>query len=290
MSVRISAIVVNWNNKEATLACLNSLAQCAPLQPEIILVDNGSVDDTLAAVQAGYPDVDIIALPTNRHFAAGANHGLRLALARKADYAWLLNNDVIVAPEALAEMLRVAKSDPAVGIVGARLVHPGQPPHVVIGARCDFRTGAIHEPEPPLDLSLDRLRVDYVWGCSMLIRIEVLRQVGLLDERYVAYFEDADFCLRAAQSGWQTVTALQAVVYHAGSKTANRVFLQQMWLRGRNWLRCYWRHAPHTDRPRLLLGLLGYHLPRLAWSSLRTIVVRTLRPKGRPIRLWSRDT
>ena len=289
MSVRITAIVVNWNNQAYTLACLKSLTQCVPLKPDIILVDNGSVDGTLVAVRADFPEVELIALPTNQHFAAGANYGLHLALAREADYAWLLNNDVIVTPEALAEMLRVAESDPSVGIVGSRLVHPGQPPHVVIGARCDFRTGAIHEPELPLDLGLDRFAVDYVWGCSMLIRSEVLRQVGLLDERYVAYFEDADFCLRARQAGWQTVTALRANVYHAGAKTADRVFLQQMWLRGRNWLRCYWRHAPPADRPRLLLGLLGFYLPRLAWSSLRTIVVRTLRPNGQPIRLWSRE-
>jgi GT2 family glycosyltransferase len=121
----------------------------------------------------------------------------------------------------------------------------------------------------------------------MLIRADVLRQVGLLDERYVAYFEDADLCLRAGQIGWKTATALRATVHHAGARTANRVFLQQMWLRGRNWLRCYWRYAPRAERPRLLLCMLGYRLPRLAWSNLVTILARTLRPQGQPIRLWS---
>ena len=287
MSARVVAVVVSWNNKEDTLACLDSLAHCERFKPEIMLVDNGSTDDTVAAVHLTWPEVEIIALPSNRHFAAGANAGLQRALPRGIDYVWLLNNDVLVEPDALAEMIRVAESDPRLGIVGARLVHPGHPPRVVVGALCDFHTGDIHEPAPPLDPKLDRLAVDYVWGCAMLIRAETLREVGLLDERYVAYFEDADLGLRAKQADWHTVTALRATVYHAGAKTANRVFMQQMWLRGRNWLWCFWRHAPRTERPRLLLSMLGYHLPRLAWSSLVTLVVRTLRPQGQPVRLWS---
>jgi len=287
MSARVIAVVVNWNNRQDTLACLESLACCEPLRPEVILVDNGSTDGTVAAVQTAWADVQVVALPANLHFAAGANAGLRRALMREANYVWLLNNDVTVAPDALAEMIRVAESDPGLGIVGARLVHPGHAPHVVVGTLCDFRTGAIHEPVPPLDPDVDRLVVDYVWGCAMLIRAETLRQVGLLDERYVAYFEDADLCLRARQAGWETATALRATIYHEGAKTANRVFLQQMWLRGSNWLRCYWRHAPRTERPRLLLSMLGYRLPHLAWSSLVTILARTLRPQEQPIRLWS---
>jgi hypothetical protein len=283
----VVAVIVSWNSRDDVLACLASLGRSEPAPPAVILVDNGSADGTVAAVRQAFPDVSVIAHPTNLHFARGANAGLRAGLERRPDYLWLLNPDVTVAPGALAEMIRVAESDPAVGVVGARLVHPGRAPRVVVGAGCDFRTGAIVEPDPPPGPDLDRLEVDYVWGCAMLIRAETARQVGLLDEGYVAYFEDADFCLRARRAGWRTATALRAVVHHFGSKSANRVFVRQMWLRGRNWLRCYWRHAPPSDRPRLLAWMVGYRLPHLAWSALVTIAARTLRPKGRPIRLWS---
>ncbi len=286
MPAPVVAIVVNWNNKDDTLTCLDSLARCAPVRPDVVLVDNGSTDGSVVAARAARPNVEIVALASNRHFAAGANAGLRRALARGADYAWLLNNDVTVAPDALAEMLCVAESDPQLGVVGARLVHPGHPPRVVVGGLCDFRSGAVHEPAPPPDPGIRRLAVDYVWGCAMLIRVTMLRQVGLLDERYVAYFEDADLCLRARRAGWQTATALRATVHHAGGRTANQVFVQQMWLRGRNWLWCYWRHAPRAERPRVLLSMLGHRLPRLLWSSLVTIVARALRPRDQPIRLW----
>jgi GT2 family glycosyltransferase len=226
-------------------------------------------------------------LSSNRHFAAGANAGLRWALARGADYVWLLNNDVTVAPDALAEMVRVAQADARIGVVGARIVHTDRRARVIVGAMCDLASGAIHEPLSPAEPDSRCLTVDYVWGCAMLLRSTMLDQVGLLDERYVAYFEDTDLCLRARRSGWRTATALRATVCHVGSKAANRRFVQQMWLRGRNWLWCFWRHAHRTERPRLLLSMLGHRLPHLAWSSLVTVGASAVRPGATTIRLWS---
>lgn len=273
--MNVTAVVVNWNGRDETLACLESLSHSRPC-PHVILVDNGSSDGSVTAVQSAFPQVEIIALPENRHFAAGANAGLRRGLQQGADALWLLNNDVVVQPDALAAMLCILQTSPDVAIVGARLEHPRDPPGVIVGANCDFRTGAISEPAPPADPAQAQLAVDYVWGCAMLIRAAALRQVGLFDESLVAYFEDADLCLRARRQGWQTVTALRAAVYHAGSKTANRVFWQQMWLRGRNWWRVFWRYAPAAARPALFCWLWGVRLPHLAWSALVTAVVRRL--------------
>lgn len=276
--MNVVAVVVNWNGRDDTLACLDSLCRSQP-NPHIILVDNGSGDGSVTAVQTHFPQVEIIALPENRHFAAGANAGLRCGLQQGADAIWLLNNDVTVRPDALAALLAVLQAHPDVGIVGARLEHPQDPPGVIVGANCDFRTGGISEPPPPADPEQTQLVVDYVWGCALLVRATTLRQVGLFDEGLIAYFEDADLCLRARRQGWRTATALRAIVYHAGSKSADRVFGQQMWLRARNWWRVFWRHAPKAARPSLLCWLWGVRLPRLAWSALRTAVVRRLRRK-----------
>ena len=273
--MRIIAVIVSWNGREDTLACLESLSRSQP-RPHVILVDNGSQDGTVTAVRSAFPQVEVIALPVNRHFAAGANVGLRCGLQQGADALWLLNNDVMVRSDALAAMLRVLGANPDVGIVGARLEHPQNPPGVIVGANCDFRTGAIIEPPPPAEPASEQLFVDYVWGCAMLMRAAALHHMGLFDESLVAYFEDADLCLRARRSGWRTATALRAVVYHAGSKTADRVFFQQMWLRGRNWWRVFWRHAPAETRPSLFWWLSGVRLPHLVWSALVTAVVRAL--------------
>jgi GT2 family glycosyltransferase len=234
------------------------------------------------AVRAAQPGVVVLAQGRNLHFARGANRGIEAALARGAEYVWVLNPDTRPEAGALGEMLRVAESDPAVGIVGARLVHPARPgraPRVVVGARCDFATGAVIEPPPPADPALDRLSVDYVWGCALLARAAVLREVGGFDGGYIAYYEDADLCLRARARGWRTVTALRASVAHTGSAAGDRRFAQQMWLRGRNWLRCYWRHAPPGLRPRLLRSMLLHRLPALAWAAGVTMGVRWVRGK-----------
>jgi GT2 family glycosyltransferase len=285
---RVAAVIVNWNGREDTLACLRALAASDRPPEHTVVVDNGSADGSVEAVRAAFPAVEVAALPNNRHFAAGANAGIRRALDRSVDAVWVLNNDTIPAPDALGEMLRAFDASPGVGIVGARLVHPGSPPRVVVGALCDLRTGAIIEPTLPPDYAEDWLDVDYVWGCAMLIRADMLREIGLFDEALVAYFEDTDLCLRARSADWRTVTAARAVVRHHGSKSADRVFLQQMALRGRNWTRVYLRHAPPENRVRLAAWMLGWRLPGLAWSTLVTIAARSIRPRGRAFRLWSR--
>lgn len=283
----IVTVVVNWNGRDDTLTCLDSLEASKPV-PKTLVVDNGSTDGSVPAIANRFPAVEIITLPGNQHFAAAANIGIRRGQELGAEYICLLNNDVIVQADALAEMVRVAESDAGIGIVGAKLIHPFDPPGVIVGAMCDFRTGAIVEPTLPEDPGADRLPVDYVWGCALLLRAQALSDIGALEAAWIAYFEDTDFCLRACKAGWRTVTALQAVVHHTGSKSANRVFLQQMWLRGRNWWRCYWRHAPPAVRPQLAFWMWGYRLPHLLWSTLVTIAARKLRPRGRPIRLWGR--
>jgi N-acetylglucosaminyl-diphospho-decaprenol L-rhamnosyltransferase len=285
------AVIVTWNSRDDLLACLKAL-RAAGETAAVLVVDNASDDGSASAVRSDFPEVTVLEADRNLHFARGANLGLRFALAHGARQVCVLNPDAVPATGALAEMVRVSASDDKLGIVGARLVHPRPAQtsrvreRVVVGALCNLATGDIIEPTAPENRALDRLTVDYVWGCAMLLRAEALEQVGLFDESLTAYFEDADLCLRARAAGWHTATALRAVVVHAGSRAGNQRFAQQMWLRGRNWLRVYWRHAPPAARPRLAVWMWGYRLPQLLWSALVTVSVRSLRPNGRPIRLW----
>ncbi|NDJ34441.1 MAG: glycosyltransferase family 2 protein [Chloroflexi bacterium] len=198
---------------------------------------------------------------------------MRYALHQGMDAVLLLNNDARLLPGSLAVLCHVLQEHPAIGIVGARLEHPDG--RVVVGADCDWHTAAIYEPLPPYRAPL--IGVDYVWGTAMLIRSDVLRTIGLFDESYIAYFEDMDLCMRARAAGWHIVGVRDAPVWHAGSATANRSFLQQMWLRGRNWARCFLQHAPPS--PRLWFWLFGVRLPHLVWSTLVTILVWTVRRK-----------
>lgn len=274
--MNVVAVVVAWNARADLPNCLGALAASTAPLSRVIVVDNASTDGTAEVARAALPGVELIANRRNEHFARGANQGLRRALALDADFAWVLNPDAQPAPGALAAMLRLAAADPQLGLIGARLIHPARPGHparVVVGANCDFATAAISEPPPPADPARDCLPVDYVWGCSLLARAAALRDVGLFDPAYRAYFEDADLCLRARARGWRAATALHAEVVHLGSRAGDRRFAEQMWLRARNWLRCFWRHAPPALRPRVLLYILAVRWPELAWAAARLLLV-----------------
>lgn len=268
MTIEVVAVVVNWNDREATLACLESLCGSAPLRPTIILVDNGSSDGTVTSVEDAFPQVEIVALPANRHFAAGANAGLRRGLQLGADYLWLLNNDVTVAPDALAEMVRLAQADPGVGVVGPRVRTPAGTDEM--GAWWDLTaariTPAFTRHVPP---GATTLTVDYIWGCAMLVRASVLRHVGLLDERYIAYFEDADFCLRAARAGYRVVASTNSLIWHAGSLTASRRPLWQTWRRAVGRMRFFWRYGRASHRPMLVARTIVREWPLLVAGMVR---------------------
>jgi GT2 family glycosyltransferase len=284
-NMNISVVIVNWNDKNDTLACLGSVYASTMRTVQVIVVDNGSTDGSIETIETQFPEVHLIGLAENVHFAAGANTGISHALEQAPDAVLLLNNDATLAPGTLEKLAATLEHTPGLGIVGAHLIHPDG--REVIGAFCDFNTGMIGEPVPPDDG--EPMLVDYVWGTAMLIRAQVLEQIGLFDEAYVAYFEDMDFCFRARAAGWEVAGVPGAIVHHAGSKSANRVFLQQMWLRGRNWVRCFMQHAPPENRSSLRWHLLIHRMPHLAWSTIRTIAARKLRPKGHPIKLWSRS-
>jgi GT2 family glycosyltransferase len=141
----------------------------------------------------------------------------------------------------------------------------------------------VREPVVPADAP--PCDVDYVWGCALLARTEALSRIGLFDERYVAYFEDADLCLRARAAGYRIVGVPGARIDHFGGRAGDRRLLQQTYLRGRNWLRCFARHAPPELRLRAVLAVAAYRLPRLALGSALWYIARKLRPRGRRVSL-----
>lgn len=261
MSPRVIAVIVNWNGREETLACLASLSRARPGPAHTIVVDNGSGDDSVSAITSAFPAVEVVALPANRHFAAGANAGLRRALALDADYVWLLNNDLTVDARALALLLAAAEEGGA-GIAGPRVRTPQGVDEV--GAWWDFDGGRIlpaFAQRPRAEATT--LPVDYVWGCAMLIRAAVFQAIGLLDERYVAYFEDADFCMRARRAGFQTVAATGALVWHEGSRSAARRPFWQTWRRAMGRLRFFWTYARPAKRPGLVARTILCEWPLL---------------------------
>jgi GT2 family glycosyltransferase len=204
----LPVVILHWNRPERCVGTVaRFLDQDVPGGVRVVVVDNGSVPEALEAVRAGLPaGVDLLELPRNRGFGPGANAGFRhvLAQAQPGDGDWigLAPHDAEPAPGCLARMLEVVEERPQAGLACA-----------------DFGDGATPIVDPYFGGILAPATVVDGWepaghphGTLMLARRQVLEEVGLFDERYFAYCEEADLALRAAAAGWETGLIRGAIV------------------------------------------------------------------------------
>jgi GT2 family glycosyltransferase len=213
----VAAVVLSWNGREDTLACLRSLAGEAV---DAIVVDNASEDGSAEAVEQGFPDVELIRNDVNRGYAGGMNVGIRRALERGADHVLLLNNDVEVEPGAVAKLAAAAAG---AGAVSPLITFAANPETVwYAGASFDPRRG-YNGRHRGLGQSAAEFReiveTDRACGAAMLMPRAALETVGLLDEALFAYQEDTDWSLRARAVGLPIRVVPAARVRHKVSAT-----------------------------------------------------------------------
>jgi GT2 family glycosyltransferase len=220
-------IILNWNGGADTVACLESLAAADLQGASVLVVDNGSRDGSIAEVRARFPEQRILALPENRGYAGGNNAGMQAALDEGAAGVLLLNNDTRVAPDFLGPLLRAMADSPRSGAVASAIFRLDRPELLDV-AYLDVH---LHERFPVQLRGVNslasegfdrRLEVGAVPGCSLLLRAETLREVGLFDEAYFAYHEDVDWCLRARAAGWGIFFEPFSRVFHRGSGSTGR--------------------------------------------------------------------
>jgi GT2 family glycosyltransferase len=214
----VMVVVLNWNGLNETRSCLDALGGVTYPRVEIIVVDNGSTDGSVDALRAEYPQVRLLSLSENVGFAGGNNHGLRHALRHGADYVLLLNNDARIAPDAVDVLVQVAQADRRIGVLGPIIYRNDDPQRVEsAGGWLNLYTGRFrHFEKLPADQACP-YEVDIISGCAMVVRREVMEQVGLLNECYFAYFEDAEWCVRARRAGYRVMAVPEAQVWHRGS-------------------------------------------------------------------------
>ncbi len=289
----VMLVVVTWNGLRDTLACLQSIRTQTYANRRVVLVDNASQDGTVAAVRRYFPDVHIIANATNTGYVHANNQGARWALDHGAEWVLLLNNDVWLAPDALAAMVRAAQDTPGAGVVGPVMQRTLRPDMHDLGGDLNFWWGRVRlrQVAPSLD-ERDVLPIDYVWGCTLMAHRAVWEQIGGLEPLYVAYFEDAEFCLRAKRRGYTTITALRARVVHQVGRSGEKRFAWQTTLRIRNHALFFLRMSRPRHWPSLIPALLLVQLPLIFVRSMRVYLARKLRRRkyaDRPITLWGYD-
>lgn len=204
--MRTWAVVVNWNGGEQNLECIASLRANGMPAERIVVVDNASHDGSPEAIVASEPGVVLLRNPRNEGYGHGSNRGIEAALDGGAEAVLLVNNDVVVPDGVLAGLERRFEARPELGIVGPRVLYRFEPERVwsaggtlTFGRNLSDLRGHRQPDGPEYRRVLD---VDYVAGCTMLVRVEVFRSIGTLDGEFFAYHEDVDFCVRAREAGF----------------------------------------------------------------------------------------
>lgn len=212
LNPNVTCIVLNWNGWKDTLECLQALKSCTYPRLTVIVVDNGSSDDSVLRIQSAFPEILLLESGANKGFSGGNNIGIRYALAHDADYIWLLNNDTKAAPDALSALVAKATSDGRIGAV-ASICHYADSPSTVqawAGARVNLWIGYGRlTTKPHEDDWFHSLN-----GTSMLVARTAIEDVGLLDEGFFLYWEDTEFCLRLRKKGWRIAAASDSNVLH----------------------------------------------------------------------------
>ncbi len=247
-SPKVCCVVLTWNDRANVLACLKSLSQVVYPNLEIVVSDNGSTDGTIQAIREQYPQFHLLENGENLYWAGGNNVGLTYALAAQADYVILLNNDTVVAPEMIPKLVQAGEADRSIGLLAPKIYYHDRPELVwYAGARVSMWRGllwhvGIRQPDRG---QFDRqAEVDYVTGCALMVRRQVLEQIGLIDTAFVAYGEDVDFSFRARRAGWRLVMVPSAIMWHKVSAYWGVVSVRKTRQKLRSNLILYRRYAP----------------------------------------------
>lgn len=233
----ISIIIVSWNTRDLTLQCIESIYRCTTraMSIEIIVVDNGSSDDSCSAIRKQYKDVILIENKENFGFARANNIGIRQA---KGAYLALVNSDVKFLEDSLGVLFDYMGKDRSIGIAAPKVLNgdltyqyscrrlPTLANNLIdalgISFLLNYRSNLGSE-FLNLDGERDPLPVGILSGCFWFIRKEAIDEVGELDERFFFYGEDKDLCIRFHQKKWKVMYYPMTQVVHYGGASSSRI-------------------------------------------------------------------
>jgi len=236
----VAIVVLNWQQPELSIDTIESLKKIkhSGFSYHIFLVDNGSKDDCVKVLKQKYDkdkQVTLILLPTNLGFAAGNNFGIKTALKKKLDYILLINNDVLVDPNFLQELLKPFPKNPKLGASSPKIYFaPGFEFHkdryskseigkVIWSAGGKVDWNNVYANNVGLDevdrgqYNTPRYDLEFTSNCCILVKSEIIKKTGLMSEDYFMYCEDGDFCQQIKQHGYQIGYQPTSIIWHLNS-------------------------------------------------------------------------
>jgi len=269
----LTVVVVNWNGVRYLEDCLGSLVGSGYKPLQIIMVDNGSVDDSVAFVRKRFPTVEIISSPENLRWAGGNNLAIRQVKEDgfNGGYLLLLNNDTIVPQGSLERLVTALAGEPAAWLATPRICYAHDPARVWYdgGYVGDYSGWIGHHGIRCLAGRLDSKQhfVGFGTGCALLLSEQAVNAIGEIDESFFLYGEDVDYSLRVIAAGGRILHVPRALVLHKISSSLGSDSASKIYLRSRSHLHLLARHWPRVRLPLLavtvgiyLAGLAAWHL------------------------------
>lgn len=212
---KIGIIVLNYNGERCLLPCLKSLDQLEYSPKEIIVVDNNSTDGSLEEAEKEFPHFVFVRNSKNQGFAKGMNIGMKEALARGAEWCWLFNYDALSHSQTLDKLISVTQENLRAGLLSPMIYETDSDKIWFAKGRIDFwRMRTVHTRPTKQELAAKTYKSEFLTGCALLIKKELIEKIGFLDESFFLYYEDADYSLRAAQVGFDCLVVREAKVLH----------------------------------------------------------------------------
>ena len=214
-SPKVSIIIVNYNGKELLQKCLDSLLKVNYDNFEIILVDNNSTDGTVEFITKNYPSLIIIKLDSNKGFAEPNNVAAKIS---KGKYLLFLNNDTVVTPNFISEMVKVMETDKKIAVCQSLLLKPDGS----VDSSGDFidHLGVVYNSKTKID---EIREVSSARGASMLVRSDIFEKLDGFDQKFFITFEDVDLCWRSWILGYRVLIIPTSIVYHEGGITIKKI-------------------------------------------------------------------
>jgi GT2 family glycosyltransferase len=264
VAASVAVVIPNWNGAALLPTCLDALGRQTYGDFEIVVVDNGSTDDS-AAVLARYAAVRVLRFGRNRGFGAATNAGIRATASR---YVATLNNDAVPAAGWLAALVAAAEADPAVGMCASRMVFAARPDRLNSCGIALDRAGIAWDLLGGAPVGADRGLAEPFGACAgaALYRRTMLAAIGLFDERFFAYLEDVDLAWRARRARWRCRYVRGAVVVHQHSATGGEGSVRKRYLLGRNKVWLLAKNYPAAGWWRWLPLVLAYDLAAVGYA------------------------
>ncbi len=289
--MRISAAIVNLNQREYTLACVGSVLDALQVvdgPSEVVVVDNGSTDGSNEALRATFPQVRLIEMGANVGFPKAAATAVRASSGK-----WILfvNNDATIERDAVALMLAAGESDPSVGSVAATIVFADGSNTINSAGFVVDRLGVAHERRLGEQVeAVDSVLLE-IFGASgggALFRRQMLDDIGGIDDSFFIYLEDVDVAWRARAHGWRALLQPRAIVHHHHSATTGHTSDLKYYHVGLNRVRILAKNASTRHLVQHGVGMIAYDLCYIAYAALVDRTAAPLRGRLEGLRQWRR--